>query len=94
MNKDFRMATLSDWIAQTPEKVIDFTRYDLEAKEPADAKPGQPIRNWSLMNRLNQKGTRPQDVPMKIEALYPEEQEMIKKRYPVLFEEGHPLSIN
>jgi hypothetical protein len=31
---------------------------------------------------------------MEIEALYPEEQEMIKKRYPVLFEEGHPLSIN
>lgn len=93
MNKDFRMATLRDWIAQTPEKLIDFTRYDLDAKEPADAKPGQPIRNWSLMNRLNQKGTRPQDVPMKLEALYPEEQEMIKKRYPVLFEEGHPLRI-
>jgi len=93
MNKDFRMATLRDWIDQTPEKVIDFTRYDLEAKEPGNPSPGQPIRNWSLMNRLNQKGTRPQDVPMEIEELNPEEQEMIKKRYPVLFKEGHPLSI-
>lgn len=94
MNKDFRLATLRNWIEQTPEKVIDFTRYDLKAQEPPDPRPGHPIRNWSLMNRLNQKGSRPQDVPMEIEALYPEEQEMIKKRYPVLFEEGHPLSIN
>lgn len=93
MNKDFRMATLRDWIAQTPEKVIDFTRYDLKAKEPENPSPGQPIRNWSLMNRLNQKGKRPQDVPMKIEELYPEEQAMIKSRYPVLFEKGNPLRI-
>jgi hypothetical protein len=93
MNKDFRLATLRDWLAQTPEKVIDFTPYDIEAQEPADPEPGHPIRNWSLMNRLNQKGTRPQDVPMKIEELYPEEQAMIKSRYPVLFKEGHPLRI-
>lgn len=93
MNKDFRLATLRDWITQTPEKVIDFTRYDMEAQEPADPEPGHPIRNWSLMNRLNQKGSRPQDVPMKIEELYPEEQAMIKSRYPVLFMEGHPLRI-
>ena len=85
MNKDFRMAILRDWIARTPEKVIDFTRYDLEAQEPPDAKPGEPIRNWSLMNRLNQKGTRPQDVPIQIEQLNSEEQAMIKKNYPELF---------
>jgi hypothetical protein len=93
MNKDFRLATLRDWIAQTPEKVIDFTRYDLEALEPEDAKPGQPIRNWSLMNRLNQKGTRPQDVPTKIDELSPEERAMIKSRYPVLLTEEHPQRI-
>lgn len=93
MNKDFRMATLRDWIAQTPEKVIDFTRYDLKAQEPGNPEPGKPIRNWSLMNRLNQKGTRPQDVPMKIEDLYVEEKEMIKAKYPVLFEVGHPQRI-
>lgn len=93
MNKDFRMATLRDWIAQTPEKVIDFTRYDLKAQEPADPEPGKPIRNWSLMNRLNQKGTRPQDVPMEIEELYLEEQAMIKSRYPVLVTEEHPKRI-
>ncbi|MCC5939417.1 MAG: DUF3863 domain-containing protein [Lunatimonas sp.] len=93
MNKDFRMATLRDWIAQTPEKVIDFTRYDLEASEPEDAQPGQPIRNWSLMNRLNQKGTRPEDVATKIDELSPEEQAMIKQRYPVLLTEEHPSRI-
>jgi hypothetical protein len=93
MNKDFRFATLRNWIAQTPEKVIDFTRYDLEASEPEDPKPGQPIRNWSLMNRLNQKGSRPQDVPTNIEDLYAEEQEMIKAKYPVLFEPSNPQKI-
>jgi hypothetical protein len=66
--------------------VIDFTRYDLKAKEPADPKPGNPIRNWSLMNRLNQKGTRPQDVPIKIEELSINEQEIIKRRYPDFFQ--------
>ncbi|EON79079.1 hypothetical protein ADIS_0496 [Lunatimonas lonarensis] len=93
MNKDFRLATLRDWIAQTPEKVIDFTRYDLETSEPEDAKPGHPIRNWSLMNRLNQKGSREQDVPTKIDELGPEEQAMIKRRYPVLLTEDHPNRI-
>jgi hypothetical protein len=93
MNKDFRLATLRDWIAQTPEKVIDFTRYDLEASEPEDAKPGHPIRNWSLMNRLNQKGTRPEDVPTKIEELSSEEQAIIKRRYPVLLTVEHPNRI-
>lgn len=73
MNKDFRLATLRDWIAQNPKKVIDFTRYDLEAQESVDPEPGKPIRNWSLMNRLNQKGIRPQDVPIKIGKLSPNE---------------------
>ena len=84
MNKDFRLATLRDWIAQTPEKVIDFTRYDLTAQEPADPQPGKPIRNWSLMNRLNQKGIREQDKPIDIRELNAEEQTMIKRRYPEL----------
>ena len=84
MNKDFRMALLRDWKADTPEKVIDFTRYDLPAHEPADPEPGQHTRNWSLMNRLNQKGIRPQDTPISIEELNAEEQALIKRRYPEL----------
>jgi hypothetical protein len=67
--------------------VIDFTRYDLTAKEPADPQPGQPIRNWSLMNRLNQKGSRPQDIPVDIRELNAEEQTMIKRRYPELIKQ-------
>ena len=39
--------------------VIDFTRYDLPAHEPQTLQ-----REWSLMNVLNQKGTRPQDKPV------------------------------
>ena len=88
MNKDFRLATLRNWISQSPEKVIDFTRYDLQASEPEDAQPGHPIRNWSLMNRLNQKGTRPQDVPTDIAQLNEEEKKMIQRRYPGLIQGG------
>jgi hypothetical protein len=86
MNKDFRLATLRNWKDDSPEKVIDFTRYDLPAREPADPEPGKHSRNWSLMNRLNQKGTRPQDQPVSIGELTPEEQAIIKRRYPDLFD--------
>ncbi len=55
MNKDFRLALLRDWQAGSPEQLIDFTRYDLPAREPDDPKKGGHSRNWSLMNRLNQK---------------------------------------
>lgn len=85
MNKDFRLALLKDWQAKAPEKLIDFTRYDLTVQEPADPQPDQPIRNWSLMNRLNQKGVRPQDKPIDIGQLQSEELKMIKRWYPELF---------
>ena len=84
MNKDFRLALLRNWQENTPEKLIDFTRYDLKAHEPADPKPGQHIRNWSLLNRLNQKGIRPQDKPIPIGQLNTEEQAIIMHRYPEL----------
>ncbi|MCX6226963.1 MAG: DUF3864 domain-containing protein [Bacteroidia bacterium] len=84
MNKDFRLALLRDWKANTPEKLIDFTRYDIKAQEPDDPKPGESSRNWSLMNRLNQKGTRPQDNPIDIKQLNPDEQALIQRRYPEL----------
>ncbi len=88
MNKDFRMALLRNWQENSPEKVIDFTRYDLKAAEPANPKPGQHTRNWSLMNRLNQKGVRPQDKPISIEQLNAGEQAMIKRRYPELIKDA------
>ena len=84
MNKDFRMALLRNWQEDAPGEIIDFTRYDLKAEEPADPEPGGHSRNWSLMNRLNQKGTRPQDVPMDIRELNAEEKALIKKWYPDL----------
>ena len=84
MNKDFRLALLRNRNENALEKVIDFTRYDLKAKEPADQKPDSPIRNWSLMNRLNQKGIRPQDKPINIEELTAEEKLIIQRKYPEL----------
>jgi hypothetical protein len=59
--------------------VIDFTRYDLPAHEPEDLQ-----REWSLMNVLNQKGRRPQDKPIRLGQLTPEDQLRIYKRYPEL----------
>jgi len=84
MNKDFRLALLRNWKTNTPEKLIDFTRYDLKASEPADPKPGQHTRTWSLLNRLNQKGIRPQDQPIPIGQLTADEQAIIRRRYPEL----------
>jgi hypothetical protein len=85
MNKDFRLALLRDWHFDTPEKVIDFTRYDLPAKEPEDATPDKPNKDWSLMNRINQKGLRPQDKPIPLNELVEEDKIIIAKHYPELF---------
>src|SRR5665213_570561 len=69
MNKEFRLALLRDWHRDSPEMVIDFTRYDLPAHEPQDATPKKPIKDWSLINRINQKGLRPEDRPVLIKDL-------------------------
>jgi hypothetical protein len=84
MNKDFRLALLRNWHRGTPEMVIDFTRYDLPAHEPADPSPARPAKDWSLMNRINQKGLRPQDKPVSISQLSGEERGMIGRWYPEL----------
>ncbi len=85
MNTDFRLALLRDWQKDDPGKVIDFTRYDLPAREPADPSAGNPSRNWSLINRINQKNRRPEDAPVPLKDLTEEEQSLIKKRYPNLY---------
>lgn len=84
MNKEFRLATLRDWHFNTPEKVIDFTRYDLLAREPADPNPDNPVKDWSLMNRINQKGLRPQDKPVFLSELPGDDRELIARYYPTL----------
>lgn len=84
MNKEFRLALLRDWHKDTPEKVIDFTRYDLPASEPEDATPSKPNKNWSLINRINQKGLRPEDTPILLSELKPDEKQLIAKYYPEL----------
>lgn len=86
MNRDFRLALLRDWKTDGPEQVIDFTRYDLPAHEPPDASPDKPARNWSLMNRINQKGTRPQDKPVLLAQLPAEDRDFIRRRHPELFQ--------
>ena len=83
MNRDFRLALLRDWQAKGPERVVDFTRYDLKAQEPQ----GEG-RNWSLINRINQKGLRQQDRPVPLASLAEDEQAMIRRRYPELFGVG------
>lgn len=79
MNKGFRLALLRDWRAGGPAHVIDFTRYDLPAHEPAD-----PTRRWSLMGQVNQKQTRPQDKPVRLSELPAQDRDAILHRYPEL----------
>jgi hypothetical protein len=81
MNRDFRLALQRNWKANDTPKVIDFTRYDLPAEEPADPVLGKESRNWSLMNRINQKGTRPQDKPIPFTELTDDEQALIRRHY-------------
>ena len=86
MNRDFRLALLRDWKNNGPEQVIDFTRYDLPTQEPPDATPDKPARNWSVMNRINQKGTRPQDKPILLAELPAEDRDFIRRRHPELLQ--------
>jgi len=85
MNRDFRLAILRDWHKDEPGMVIDFTRYDLPAREPADPSANNPTRNWSLINRINQKQRRPEDTPIPLEDLTEKERSLIRKRYPGIF---------
>ena len=79
MNREFRLGLLRNWITSSSPMVIDFTRYDLRAHEPQTLE-----REWSLMNVLNQKGTRPEDKPIRLGRLTPEDQRRIYARYPEL----------
>lgn len=79
MNREFRLALLRDWTKNEAPVAIDFTRYDLKAEEPRTLQ-----REWSLMNVLNQKGTRPQDKPTPLKKLPLEDQHRIYVRYPEL----------
>jgi hypothetical protein len=79
MCREFRLALLRSWREKGPERVIDFTRYDLPAREPQDM-----TRSWSLMGRINQKRTRPQDEPVPFGSLAPDERALIIKWFPEL----------
>lgn len=79
MNQEFRLALLGPAGDKANRMAIDFTRYDLPAHEPQTLQ-----REWSLMNVLNQKGTRPQDKPMRLGHLPPDDQKRIFRRYPEL----------
>jgi hypothetical protein len=83
MNQEFRLALLRNWKTETPEMVIDFTRYDLPEHEPQGLQ-----REWSLMNVLNEKGTRAQDKPIPLRQLSAEYKRIIYKRYPELKKAG------
>lgn len=84
MNENFRLAMLENVGKENSEQVIDFTRYDLPTRELLDPKPGEHVRNWSLMNRLNQKGLRPIDKPVAFSELSAEERAFIQKNCPEL----------
>jgi hypothetical protein len=79
MNQEFRLGLLNNWTTDSPVMVLDFTRYDSPAHEPEGLQ-----REWSLMNVLNQKGTRPQDKPIRLGQLTREDQRRVYMRYPEL----------
>ena len=80
MNRSFRMALLSESSPASEEMLIDFTRYDVKAKEPVSGSS----RNWSIMGDINQKQTRSQDKPLPIKKINGEWKVAIMKEYPGL----------
>ena len=88
MNRLFRLALLRDVDARDREPlVIDFTRYDLPAREPGDSSFERPERNWSLINRINQKHRRPEDKPIPLSELSAAERALIRQIAPDLVAE-------
>ena len=92
MNRKLRLAVLRDWHFNSVPRIIDFTRYDLPAHEPADPDPEHPVKNWGLMNRINQKGLRPQDTPKLFSELAREDQDYIHQFLPDFDEKGSTLN--
>ncbi len=84
MNRHFRLALLRDWQCGSERQVIDLTRYDLPAREPADPSPAHPAKNWDLMNRINQKDLRPQDKPRPLRGLAPDDLDLVLSTLPQL----------
>lgn len=84
MNQKFRLCLLRDWHMDTPRQVIDLTRYDLPAQEPPDPGIEHPIKSWDLMNRINQKGLRPQDTPRPLAALSADDLQFVLNTLPEL----------
>jgi hypothetical protein len=84
MNKSVRLARLRDWHEGSAWRVIDLTRYDFTAKEPADPDPAHPVKDWSLMNRINQKGLRAQDKPVLMSELTSEDRNFLRTALPGL----------
>lgn len=80
MNQKFRLALLRDSTRPGQGDVIDFTRYDLPAREPMDL-----TRKWSLLGEINQKQTRPQDAPVPLAELPAGDLARITAKYPELF---------
>jgi hypothetical protein len=69
---------LKDLNKSAQPKVIDFTRYDLPATEPAEM-----TRKWSLLGDINQKQSRPQDKPVPFDSLSAAGKQLIRKDYKV-----------
>lgn len=80
MNKYFRLC-IRENLADGEKRVIDFTDYTKTYSEPEDSdyRIGKICRNWSLLGDINQKGLRPQDVPVPFENLSENQKALIRK---------------
>jgi hypothetical protein len=80
VNRAFRLVLLRNLTDAGIGQVIDFTRYDLPAAEPANM-----TRSWNLMNEVNMKGSRgAMDAPRPLAALSEEDRSIIRVWLPGL----------
>ena len=80
MNREFRLALLRNWTDRAALRWSSTSRDTICRRRSRRTLQ----REWSLMNVLNQKGTRPQDKPVRLGQLSAEDQRRIYARYPEL----------
>ena len=66
MSREFRLALLRDWKAKRRSALSTSPATTFRPASPQDL-----TRSWSLMGRINQKRTRPQDEPVPLERPRP-----------------------
>jgi hypothetical protein len=86
MNSTFRCGIERNRWGQ--QKIFDYTRYKIPYQEPS----GIGQRNWSIMDQINQKRSRPQDKPISFQK-FPQWTDLLHYHRSLQSKSGNSVSI-